>query len=160
MRHAYVKLAGAVYASLGRNSGIVDVESPSSGAFRADLEDSSKSTIAALLRVEFQAREDAVVAMAHETPRGIGSRTPPRVPLPFSPTHQKTKGVSRRYAVRLLLYTLFVICLSNFRTQAVFPRKGTFPILLNIFCLRNLRNLMVIVLLSCNKRRNLYLTHI
>ncbi|KAL5962036.1 Cytoskeleton-associated protein 5-A [Taenia solium] len=96
VRHAYVKFAGAVYASLGRNSGIVDVESPSAGAFRADLEGSSKSTIATLLRVEFQAREDATVAMAHETPRRIGNRTAPQVPLSFSPTHRKPEGTSRR----------------------------------------------------------------
>ncbi|VDK34929.1 unnamed protein product [Taenia asiatica] len=96
VRHAYVKLAGAVYASLGRNSGIVDVENPSAGAFRADLEGSSKSTIATLLRVEFQAREDAAVATVHETPRRIGNRTAPQVPLSFSPTHRKPEGTSRR----------------------------------------------------------------
>ncbi|KAH9287237.1 Cytoskeleton-associated protein 5 [Echinococcus granulosus] len=98
VRHAYVKLAGAVYASLGRNSsGGVDVGSPSPEAFRADLEGSSKSAIAALLRDEFQGREDAAVAMAHETPRRISDRTASQVPLSFSsPTHRKLEGTSRR----------------------------------------------------------------
>ncbi|KAL5111518.1 Cytoskeleton-associated protein 5-A [Taenia crassiceps] len=96
VRHAYVKLAGAVYASLGRNRGIVDVESPSAEAFRADLEASSKLTITTLLRVEFQAREDTAVAMAHEAPRRTGSQTAPNASLSLSPTHRKPEGTSRR----------------------------------------------------------------
>ncbi|VDM32695.1 unnamed protein product [Hydatigera taeniaeformis] len=102
VRHAYVKLAGAVYASLGRNGGDCNTEGPSAGIFRADLEGSSKSTIATLLRVEFQARDDAVVAMEHETPRHFSVQTATKVPLLLPSSPQRKPGDTSRRMTTVL----------------------------------------------------------
>ena len=89
VRHAYVGLAGVVYAALG-------VGCPSANTFRADLEGSSKTAITILLREEFHSREN----VASESPHCGIKRKASQVPLsPSLPAHHISTRISTRYNI-------------------------------------------------------------
>ncbi|KAM7541145.1 hypothetical protein Aperf_G00000023021 [Anoplocephala perfoliata] len=98
VRHAYITLAGSVFACLSRDD---SGGCPPAGAFEADLENSSKPAIVNLLREEFKKRE-CMVSIAYETPLldhesvPISSHREHKTPITkFSPSEALRYSMSR-----------------------------------------------------------------